>query len=390
MNESNHQVDKRQSPGSTAQLHSGAQTGMAKPKVIKNRQKPIQKWRLAVQIAFALLCVWIGIEFHFFVKYLESGGTAAYSERPPGVEGFLPISSLMSLYYFLLSGEIHPAHPAGLVILVAIIALSIVFGKAFCSWLCPVGLISEALGDLGEKILRRRLRMPRWLDYPLRSLKYLLLAFFVYAIFFSMGRLALQAFLDSPYNIVADIKMYYFFAQISQFALIVIGILVLLSIPFRGFWCRNLCPYGALLGITSFLSPHKIKRDPASCIDCGKCALKCPAFIKVDKVKTVWSDECTSCMSCVDVCPVADTLEVKSLITGKPVHKRWTAIATVGIFVVITGLGMLTGYWQNQVTTEEYIHHQQYLEGYGHPTDAEGLGRMHEQSRQAPVGAPQR
>ena len=352
----------------------------AKPKVIRNRQSHIQKWRLAVQIGFALLCVWIGVEMHLFVKYLESGGATTFVQRPPGVEGFLPISSLMSLYYLVLSGEFHPAHPAGLVILVAIIALSLVFGKAFCSWLCPVGLISEALGDLGEKIFRRRITIPRWLDYPLRSLKYLLLAFFVYAIFFTMGKFALRAFLDSDYNIVADVKMYYFFAQISQFSIIVIGALVLLSIPLRGFWCRNLCPYGALLGVLSLASPHKIKRNPISCIDCGKCALKCPSFIKVDKVKTVISDECTSCMSCVDVCPIADTLEVKSLITGKPIHKRWVAIATVGIFIVITGIGMITGYWNSKVTTEEYLYHQQNLQGYGHPTDTKGLRELNNQA----------
>ena len=350
----------------------------SKPKVTKNRQASIQKWRLAVQVGFALLCVWIGIEMHVFVKYLESGGSTAFIQRPPGVEGFLPISSLMSLYYFFLSGEIHPAHPAGMVILVAIIILSLVFGKAFCAWLCPVGLISEALGDLGQKIFRRRITMPRWLDYPLRSLKYLLLAFFVYSIFFVMGKFALRAFLDGDYNLVSDIKMYYFFAQISKLSMIVIGALVLLSIPLRGFWCRNLCPYGALLGLLSLASPHKIKRNPVSCIDCGKCALKCPSFIKVDKVKTVISDECTSCMACVDVCPVADTLEVKSLVTRKPVHKRWVAIATVGIFVAITGLGMLTGYWNNKVTTEEYLQHQQYIEGYGHPTDPDGLSRMNQ------------
>lgn len=356
-------------------------------KAIKNDSKPTQKWRLAVQIAFALLCIWIGFEFHYFVKYLESGGATSFVERPPGVEGFLPISSLMSLYYFLLSGEIHAAHPAGMVILVAIIVLSFVFGKAFCSWLCPVGLISESLGDLGDKISRklfkRTLKMPRWLDYPLRSLKYLLLGFFVYSIFFAMGELALKAFLDSPYNLTADIKMYYFFAEISRFSLIVIGSLILLSIVFRGFWCRYLCPYGALLGITSLLSPNKIKRDPVSCIDCGKCALACPSKIKVDKVRTVWSDECTACMSCVDSCPVKDTLDLTTLGVRKPVRKRWVAVGVVSIFVAITGLGMLTGYWQNDVSANEYIYHQQFLKSYGHPTNTRDLSRMGQRGPQS-------
>jgi polyferredoxin len=186
--------------------------------------------------------LWIGVEFYLFTTFLESGGNSTFYERPPGVEGFLPISSMMSLYYFFLSGNIHPAHPAGLVIFVAILLVSFVFGKSFCSWICPIGFISEAIGDFGEKIQKKlfktRIKMPRFLDYPLRSLKYLILAFFAHSIFFSMSELALKYFLDSPYNIISDVKMYYFFAEISQFSIIVIAVLFLLSIVFRNFWCR--------------------------------------------------------------------------------------------------------------------------------------------------------
>lgn len=342
-----------------------------KTKIIKNLEKPIQKYRFYVQSAFALLCMWIGVEFYLFINFLESNGTVSFYHRPPGVDGFLPISSMMSLYYFLVSGEIHPVHPAGLFIFSAIVIVSLMFGKAFCSWLCPVGFLSELIGDFGEKIFKRKLRLPKFLDYFLRSIKYLLLGFFVYSIFFIMGKIAIKAFLDSPYNIVADIKMYYFFADISRFALIVIAVLFLLSVIIRNFWCRYLCPYGALLGLLSFLSPHKIKRNPISCIDCGKCAKACPSAIKVDKVITVLSDECSSCLSCVDACPVAETLEVKSIITKKSISKRVVVIGIAGIFVLTTGAGMLTGYWQNKISKKEYLMYYKHVEKIGHPTGTE-------------------
>lgn len=328
-------------------------------KINKNLEKPIQKYRLYIQLLFTLIVLWIGVEFYLFTTFLESGGTTAFYERPPGVEAFLPISSLMSLYYFIISGNIHPAHPAGLVIFLAIIAVSFVFGKSFCSWICPIGFISESLGDFGEKIqkklLKLRFKMPRILDYPLRSLKYLLLAFFVNAIFFSMSTLALKYFLDSPYNIISDVKMYYFFANISQFSIIVIAVLFLLSIVFRNFWCRYLCPYGALLGIFSLLSPLKIKRNKVSCIDCSLCTKACPSFIKVDKVKTVISDECSTCMSCVDACPVANTLELKPVLSKKRFSKKWIAFGVLSIYFIIISIGMISGYWQNKVSKEEYI-----------------------------------
>ena len=167
----------------------------------------------------------------------------------------------MSFYLFITTGEIHSAHPAGFFIFLSIVLMSLTFGKSFCSWFCPIGFISELVGDFGEKIFKKRLKLPKWLDYPLRSLKYILLGFLAYSVIFLMSNLALKAFLDSPYNQVSDVKMYYFFANISQTALIVIGALFVLSIVIRNFWCRFLCPYGALLGIFSLLSPNKIQEE---------------------------------------------------------------------------------------------------------------------------------
>ncbi len=327
-------------------------------KIEKNTEKPIQKYRFYVQLFFVFLTIWIGYEFHGFVKWLESGGAAEFVERPPGVEAFLPISSLMSLMLFFKTGEIHSVHPAGLFIFVAIIAVSLIFGKSFCSWICPIGFISEMIGDFGEKIqiklFKRKLILPKFLDYPLRSLKYLLLFFFASAVV-TMSAAGLKGFLDGDYNILSDIKMYYFFADITLFSFYVLLGLFVLSIIIRNFWCRYLCPYGALVGILTLISPLKIKRNPATCTDCGLCAKACPSHIKVDKVKTVISDECTTCMQCVDACPVADTLDLKPAFSQKKVNKRLVGILILIIYFAITGIGFFTGNWQNDVSKKEYL-----------------------------------
>jgi len=351
-----------------------------KKKIIRNDEKGIQKTRFIVQSLFAALCVWIGIEFYFFNQYLSTNGATAFYSRPPGVDGFLPISSFMSFYYFLQTGEIHSAHSAGFIIFLSILFTSLAFGKSFCSWFCPIGFISELIGDFGEKIFKKRLKLPKWLDYPLRSLKYLLLGFLVYSVVFLMTDLALKAFLDSPYNLVSDVKMYYFFAHISQTALIVIAVLFVLSIVIRSFWCRFLCPYGALLGIFSLLSPNKIQRNTTSCIDCGLCNKACPSFIKVDKVKTVISDECSTCLNCVDACPVKDTLELKTIFPKKKkISKRAVAIGVVSIFMLVTGIGMITGKWQNKISKEEYLIHYKYMNSYGHPTGTKEFEKLNEE-----------
>jgi polyferredoxin len=317
--------------------------------------------RSAVQLTFLFLCIWIGIEFYFFMQWGLSGVREAFFPRPPGVEGFLPISALISLKYWLQTGIINKIHPSGLFIFIAIIATSLFLKKAFCSWMCPIGTLSESLWKLGEKLFGHTVRIPRWLDFPLRSLKYLLLLFFVWSIW-NMNVPDLAAFIYSPYNKVADIKMYLFFADISEFALWTIIILVALSLVIKNFWCRFLCPYGALLGIVSWLSPLKITRNRMTCIDCELCTKACPANIKVHSVRRVWSDECTSCLECVQSCPVRDTLDLR-VHASRNAAPTWVfGCIVVGVFVAITGAAVLTGNWYNDISREEYQRRFQHLD----------------------------
>jgi polyferredoxin len=317
--------------------------------------------RSAAQAAFVLLCIWMGIEFFLFMRWGMSGGQETFFPRPPGVEGFLPISALISLKYWFHTGILNSVHPSGLVILLGIVAVSVVLKKAFCSWLCPVGTLSESLWMLGQKVFKRTLTLPRWLDYPFRSLKYLLLVFFVWSIW-NMDVDALREFIYSPYNKMADVKMYLFFAHISTFVLGTLLALVLLSVVIKNFWCRFLCPYGALLGILGWLSPLKITRNTETCVDCELCTKACPASIKVHQAKRVWSDECSSCMACVAVCPVKTTLDVRISARGPAVPTWVYGTLVAGVFVAITGMAMLTGFWQNGITREEYQRRFQALD----------------------------
>ncbi|GMU85555.1 MAG: hypothetical protein AMXMBFR48_07970 [Ignavibacteriales bacterium] len=335
-----------------------------KKKIVKNDIQKIQPFRLAVQSVFMLIVVWIGVEFWLFVNSLSPDTTEFY-KRPEGVDGFLPISALMSLWYWIQSGKVNMIHPSGLFIFIAIIAVSVYAGKSFCSWLCPIGTISEMIAEFGEKITGRRIIIPKWLDWPLRSLKYLLLGFFLWAII-PMSVMHLQVFLNSPYNKVADIKLYNFFVQISTTGFVIILLLFIFSTFIRGFWCRYLCPYGALLGVTGLFSPVKITRNSKSCIDCGLCAKACPSAIKVDKVTRVFSDECTMCLSCVDICPVKDTLYQENIITKRKRSNFATVAGIVIIYTGVTGLAILTGFWQNTVTEEEYRELYQIIDLIGH------------------------
>jgi len=89
--------------------------------------------------------------------------------------------------------------------------------------------------------------VPRWLDGELRGLKYLLLGFFVFVIAW-MPAEALRDFMAGPYGMIADVKMLNLFRTIGVVGIAVLLWLVLLSALIQNFWCRYLCPYGALMG----------------------------------------------------------------------------------------------------------------------------------------------
>ncbi len=166
---------------------------------------------------------------------------------------------------------------------------------------------------------------------------------------------ALKMFMESPYNKLADVKMYLFFAQISFFALTVILILTLLSTFIQNFWCRYCCPYGALLGIGSLLSPFKVTRNLSSCIDCELCSKECPANIQVHTLTRVRSDECSGCYACIEACPVKYTLQMKSGKSNKSISSWVFGLLLAGIFTAITGFAMLTGHWRNSISSGEYL-----------------------------------
>ena len=338
----------------------------------KNLWRSGFKLRKAIQYGFLVTCIVIGIQFYFWYRHLKLG--VVEIPRPAGVEGFLPLSALISLKYWLTTGVFNKVHPAALVILMAILTISLIFKKSFCSFICPVGLISEWLWKLGRKLFGRRFMAPygwrpsKWLDYPLRALKYLLLAFFVNAILISMDSRALGAFINSPYNKIADIKMLLFFAKMSSFAFGVILLLAVTSLFISNFWCRYLCPYGALLGIISFFSLVKIRRKKETCTNCLACTRVCPAMIKVHKEGRVRSDECTGCMECVKVCPVKDTLYPELIGIKKKVTPRAVALSVLVIFLAFYIGARLSGYWNNDITTEEYRYHIEHMDGleYNH------------------------
>ncbi len=365
------------------QLHTAvlpqAPPTLIKPNVQISSRKPKKKLirrtdhdysqiiRRSYQAVFLILNVWLGGVFYLWVRQFETGTGPDQIARPAGVEGWLPIAGMMNTKYWILTGHIPALHPAAMYLLLVFVAVSFLFRKAFCSWLCPIGTISEYLWRAGQKVFRRNFQIWRWLDIPLRGLKYLLLGFFVWAVS-SMSAHAIAGFMGSDYGLIADVKMLNFFRYMGETGAIVLTILVVASVFVQNFWCRYLCPYGALLGLASLFSPLRIRRGPETCIDCAKCAKACPSALPVDELITIKSAECTGCLQCVAVCPAEGALRMVPLWIrddgfggasirgrGRPRHVDWAMAAGIAaLFLGVVGFAKTTGHWQSPVPVAVY------------------------------------
>ena len=329
-----------------------------------------QPLRRCFQFVFLLWNVYLGGTFYFWVRQFETGNENSLS-RPAGVEGWLPIAGMMNFKYWLLTGHVPALHPAAMFLLVTFVAISFLFRKAFCGWLCPVGTLSEYLWRAGQKLFRRNFLLPRWLDIPLRGLKYLLLGFFVWAVS-TMSAHAIEGFMRSPYGLIADVKMLNFFRFLSETGMIVLGVLVLASVLVQNFWCRYLCPYGALLGLTSLFSPLRIRRNLETCIDCAKCAKACPTSLPVDKLVTIKSAECTGCMECVAICPAQGALQMSlpQVLAGQTRNNvpAWAMAAGIAaLFFGIVGYAKIAGHWNSPVPRQVYMQLVPHADQARHP-----------------------
>ncbi len=327
------------------------------------KRKPVQITRYVVQAGFLLFLLYVGLRFYQFYKHFETAGATPFVARPSAVEGFLPVSALVALKVWLKSGEFDMIHPAGLVLLTFFIASGVIFRRSFCSWFCPIGTASEMAAWLGRKIFKRNFEIPTWLEWLLTSLKYLLLYFFI-SMIISMPTFQAKTFLEDPYNKISDVKMLLFFLHIGGFALKVILVLFVLSLFFRNFWCRFLCPYGAMIGLGSLFRITKVRRNADTCTNCEMCTKVCPQRIKVHTKKAAVSPNCNACMSCVEACPIKDTLNMT--VVNKKVNKWFIPVGFIALFFVVVGVAKVTGHWNTILTYEDWKELIPYARYVGH------------------------
>ncbi len=293
--------------------------------------------------------------------------------RATDVEAFCPLGGLLSIGSRYERGASSCQMGETQMFLGVTLVLSVlIIGKLFCSHLCPIGTVTEWLGRWGRKFKIQIQRVPTFFDRWLRSLKYLLLLPVLYYTSIS-SELFCKTF--DPY-----------FAATTGFgpdvvwwwALPALIITLVGSLVMRQFWCKYLCPLGALSNLVqvviftvgslllfvvlriagvslsifwlflvwgiggfvleayptrfAFLPFVRVRRDAQTCIDCKLCDKVCPYDIKVSTTEVVRHIDCTMCTDCVMACPVKNCLTLR-----RANWKYLPAFATVALIALSLG-----------------------------------------------------
>jgi len=177
-------------------------------------------------------------------------------------------------------------------IFLSVIILTIIFGRVFCGWACPIGAVQEILYRLVRWL---KLKPPDLTKKIPSSLK--ILPFFILAIIgFLVVRLGKTVFCQlDPFG--------YLFGSSSSLILLG-GLLALFFISFfisRPF-CFFLCPLGAIFSALSSVSIWKIKRNKKTCLSCGICYQNCSVGA-IDKNFKIDQRNCLRCQKCLVDCP---------------------------------------------------------------------------------------
>jgi NapH/MauN family ferredoxin-type protein len=262
-------------------------------------------------------------------------------ERAASIDAYCPFGAAESLLTKIVSGNyLQRIWTSSFILMAITIVVTLVFGRVFCSYLCPLGAVQEWLRALGRKIgLKKDIKLPAVIDRYARYLKYPVLVLVVYLSYLT-GDLFFRNY--DPYNAMMHFGNE-FDEKIPAYA--ILGAIAVSGLISKNWWCRYLCPLGAFLGILKKISPFKIKRDTSTCVSCGNCHHVCPANLDVDKKEITRSADCISCQNCVSECPESS---LSSHISKFKITSRYFGLVAALSFFVPLGLFTLTPWWQTK------------------------------------------
>ena len=215
-----------------------------------------------------------------------------------------------------------------LLVVLFLILLTLVFGRIYCSVICPLGVMQDIIAWFGRRGRKKKYRYSY--SPEKRVLRLVVLALFIVALVAGIGSFVALLAPYSSYgriasNLLAPVyaagnNLLAFFAErmhsyafyetsvwIKSLPTLLIAIVTLVCIGILAWrngrtYCNTTCPVGTVLGYLSRFSLFRIRINPEACNQCGLCSRRCKAACINGKAHTVDYSRCVACMDCIDTC----------------------------------------------------------------------------------------
>lgn len=215
---------------------------------------------------------------------------------------------------------------------VLLILATIIFGRFFCGFMCAFGTLGDAVYFLGRKVFKIKYRISEKADRSLKWIKYLLLAFLVFTWITGIGVFSGWSPWDAFGSLLAlPPDFAYAFTSLTVGTILLL-LIVIGSLFVERFFCRYLCPMGAVFSIASMLKIAKIKKTRTSCGKCKVCTNSCKMGIPLYQSDAVNSGECIQCMKCVSACPRSNVKFTVAAKDAAPLLASVAAASMIGLY----------------------------------------------------------
>jgi len=239
-------------------------------------------------------------------------------------------------------------------VIVALIALTLIFGRIYCSVICPLGVLQDVLARFHRKKNKYSYsKEVRWLRYPV--LVVFIIAFVagigslfqLLAPYSSYGRIAtmifqplwmwgnnLLAMVAEHYESYAFYSVDVWMRSLPVFIIAAVTLVVLIILAWRGgrTYCNTICPVGTVLSFFARFSWLKVRFDADKCKNCSMCSKNCKAACIDYKTHTVDYSRCVACGNCIDKCKFG------ALSYAPPTAKSKTVDASKRSFLVASAM----------------------------------------------------